>query len=58
MEWQRNQYCRVETRSGTSLDPEIGNTRMDSGQTERQGQDTGNQLGRTGELLPKIELLG
>lgn len=52
---QRSHFCRVETRSGTFLDPETGNTQMDSEQTEQRELDTGNPLVKTGECHPRIE---
>lgn len=46
---QKNHFCQVEIRNGTSLDPGIENTQMDLEQTERREQDTGSLLGKIGE---------
>lgn len=52
---QKSHFCQVETRSGTSLDPGIGNTQTDSEQTERRELDIGSPPAKTGECHPRIE---
>lgn len=55
---QKNHFCQVETRNGTSLVQGIESTQMVSEQIEQRELDIGSLLGKIEELQAKVEPLG
>lgn len=53
---QKNHFCQVGIRNGTSLDPGIENTLMGLEQIEQQELGIGSQQVKTGESRVRIGL--